>query len=134
MSGVTPVGNDPSTAGSEATAAALQTQTLDYDAFLKLLVTQMKNQDPLEPMSDTEFVAQLANFSNVEQNIITNDRLSAMMTANALADASAMVGRTIETAGGVSGTVTAVTIVSDGSYAVLDNGDTVRLGAGITIT
>ncbi len=57
-----------------------------------------------------------------------------MMTANALADAGAMVGRTIETADGTSGTVTAVTIVSDGSYAVLDTGYTVRLGAGITIT
>ena len=41
--------------------------TLDKDAFLKLLVTQMQYQDPLEPTSNTEYMAQLAQFSTVEQ-------------------------------------------------------------------
>ena len=43
------------------------TSELGKDAFLQLLVTQMKNQDPLNPSSDTEFVAQLATFSQLEQ-------------------------------------------------------------------
>jgi flagellar basal-body rod modification protein FlgD len=57
---------------SQATA---QDQSLDKTAFLKLLVEQMKNQDPLKPMDNTEFVSQLAQFSNLEQVMGINTRL-----------------------------------------------------------
>ncbi|TPV95484.1 MAG: hypothetical protein B7733_09535 [Myxococcales bacterium FL481] len=48
------------------------------DEFLKLLTTQIENQDPLDPLKNHEFVAQLAQFSALEQQIITNDSLSQM--------------------------------------------------------
>jgi flagellar basal-body rod modification protein FlgD len=57
---------------SQATA---QDKSLDKTAFLKLLVAQMKNQDPLKPLDNTEFVAQLAQFSNLEQVMGINQRL-----------------------------------------------------------
>jgi flagellar basal-body rod modification protein FlgD len=47
----------------------------DFETFLKLLTTQLRNQDPLKPMESTEFVAQLASFSAVEQQVRANDRL-----------------------------------------------------------
>ena len=49
--------------------------TSDFDTFLKLLTAQLKNQDPLNPTEGTEFVAQLAQFSTVEQQIRANDAL-----------------------------------------------------------
>jgi len=62
--------------------------TMDKDAFLKLLVAQMKYQDPLEPTSNTEFIAQYASFSQVEQ--LQN------MSANLdLSRASSYVGQTV---------------------------------------
>ena len=50
---------------------------LDKQAFLNLLVTQLKYQDPLNPMENTEFVAQLAQFSSLEQLVNVNDNLQA---------------------------------------------------------
>lgn len=47
----------------------------DFETFLKLLTTQMRNQDPSKPLESTEFVAQLASFSSVEQQVATNKNL-----------------------------------------------------------
>ena len=61
------------TAEEKQKAAATPDNALDKDAFLQLLVTQMKYQDPLQPTSNTEYISQLANFSELEemQNINT---------------------------------------------------------------
>ena len=47
--------------------AKKSTSELNKDTFIKLLVTQMQNQDPLSPMEDREFIAQMAQFSSLEQ-------------------------------------------------------------------
>lgn len=132
MSTVSPVAGP--TGAAAAGAAISKTQTLDYDAFLQLLVTQMKHQDPLEPVSDTEYVAQLATFSNVEQNIITNERLAAMMTANALGDAQALIGRTVTAPDGTGGLVEAVQITAGGTLALLADGTLLPVGEGIVVS
>jgi flagellar basal-body rod modification protein FlgD len=56
-------------------------KSLDKDAFLRLLVTQMGNQNPLQPQADGEFIAQLAQFSSVEQLTGIQDTLSKIATA-----------------------------------------------------
>jgi flagellar hook assembly protein FlgD len=58
------------------TTAEKNTSTLDQEAFLTLLVAQMQNQDPLNPMDGTEYTSQLAQFSALEQQITTNATLS----------------------------------------------------------
>ena len=56
------------TSGSQTPAAteSSSTKQLGQDAFLKLLVTQLEHQDPMKPQADTEFIAQLAQFSSLE--------------------------------------------------------------------
>lgn len=64
------LGIDTSAVSNVAAASNSATEnknTLDKDAFLKLLVTQMQYQDPMEPTSNTEYMSQMAQFSSVEQ-------------------------------------------------------------------
>jgi flagellar basal-body rod modification protein FlgD len=75
----------------------------DYDMFLRLMTAQLKNQDPLQPLDGTEFVAQLAQFSGVEQQIKTNERLDTLLgalTRSAAEVSLGFLGRTVETASG----------------------------------
>lgn len=55
--------------------------TADFDTFLRLLTTQLQAQDPLQPTDSTEFVAQLAQFSTVEQQVRSNDVLDKILEA-----------------------------------------------------
>lgn len=57
-------------------------QNVDFNTFLKLLVTQLKNQDPLNPMEGTDFTAQIATFSQLEQQIQTNSNLQKIVENN----------------------------------------------------
>ena len=116
------------------TANAASAASVDYNAFLKLLIAQMKNQDPTKPMDSSQFVAQLASFSNVEQGIKMNQKLDSMMTSLALSQVDGIVGRTIISADGtVAGTVMALHVVSGGAVALLEDGREVPLGPGVTI-
>jgi flagellar basal-body rod modification protein FlgD len=60
------------------TTKGAKSATSDFKTFLTLLTTQLKNQDPLQPLKSTEFVSQLASFSAVEQQVRTNDTLGAI--------------------------------------------------------
>ncbi|MBK3775948.1 flagellar hook assembly protein FlgD [Azospirillum sp. YIM DDC1] len=60
-------------------SAAAKKQTVDYEAFLKLLTAQLRNQDPLSPMDATQFMTQLAQLSTVEQGVRTNETLGQVL-------------------------------------------------------
>ena len=64
---VLPVGNSGTGAAATSTTSLTDRSELGQDAFLKLLVTQLQHQDPLNPLDDTEFIAQLAQFSSLEK-------------------------------------------------------------------
>jgi len=80
------------TGGQAAPATAIGA---DFDTFLKMLTTQMKNQDPLNPTSPTDMATQLATFSSVGQQVKTNDLLTALgaqMGALAVSQLASWVG------------------------------------------
>ena len=81
-------------------------QSLGKDDFLKLLITQMQNQDPTDPMDNTEFIAQMAEFSTLEQmtNMNSNfEQLNQMLTSN---QAIGTIGRVVDVDLDLGGTMT----------------------------
>ena len=74
---LTPSGMTQATGGTTS-PASLRAMGMGSDAFLKLLVVQLQNQDPTSPQSNTEFIAQLAQFSSLEQLTSINQSVTAM--------------------------------------------------------
>ena len=123
------------TFSAQRTASTETSSTATYDNFLKLLMTQMKNQDPTEPMKSTDYMAQLATFSQVEQTVKSNSKLDALLSSSTWAQADSVIGRTVSTADGkISGEVLSVTIASDGAVAKLKGGEQILLGPGIIVS
>lgn len=111
--------------GSQNLVTAATTSQLGRDAFLKLLITELQNQDPMSPMQDKDFIAQLAQFSSLEQMQKLSSGMDDIGKSQAATRALEMVGMQIDyvdvDAGGpVSGAVTGV-VFEDG-WAILEVG------------
>lgn len=120
--------------GSQSSKDA-KSATLNYDSFLRLLIAQMKNQDPTDPVDASQQMSQLASFSIVEQSIKTNSHLESLIRETSLSQAASLIGKSVTSADGLtSGVVKSVEINSDGLTAVLENGKEVVIESGITIS
>jgi len=119
--------------GTNGTGAQSKT-AVDYQSFLRLLVAEMKNQDPTNPMDSTQYMAQLASFSQVEQSVQINSKLNQILQSSALAQADAVIGRQITSADGeTTGIVASVKLYSDGVIAVLEDGTEIPIVPGVVI-
>jgi flagellar basal-body rod modification protein FlgD len=101
---------------ASTSAATAPTQALGQDAFLKLLMAQLQNQDPLQPTDGTQFVTQLAQFTSVEQQVAQSTTLGNIATqlqGLSNSNASDLVGKTVTMGGGG--------MQWDGSFAVTSN-------------
>lgn len=118
---------------TSATTTKKKSNELGQDAFLELMITQMKNQDPLSPQSNSEFVAQLAQFSSVQglEKLNTNfNTFAGSFQSNQALQASSLVGRSVSvegktsilSAGGIiSGTITVPASTSDLKINIYDS-------------
>ncbi len=92
------------TNGTNSTSSSSAQLSADMNTFLQLLTTQLKYQDPMDPMDTAEFTNQLVQYSSVEQAIQTNEKLDTMMSlsiANLGAQAVSYIGKTVQVLGDV---------------------------------
>lgn len=120
---------------SNASTGSKRTPTVDYEAFLQLLMAQLKNQDPTNPTDGAEFLSQLASFSSVEQGVQTNRKLDALIQQSLLSDADAVIGRHVASSdGAVSGYIQSVSFDNNSLLAHLDNGRSIPLSGGVVFS
>ena len=126
-------GISPSTATSEIGAAApTADQTLGKDTFLKLLVAQLRYQDPLSPADSQEFMAQTAQFTSVEKLEEIAASMATLTKNDALSTIGNLVGKSVQYRDSlgnvVEAKVTAGKVDPDGVVLVLDDDRELRIG------
>ena len=122
---------------SHPAQSSLPVQTLNQNDFLKLLVTQLASQDPLNPQQDTQFIAQMAQFTALEQAKEMATNIASLRTEQEFLQANALLGRTVALQTGqdtlTTGTVSAVE-VDAGTPKLVVNGQPYDLSQVLTIT
>lgn len=109
----------------------LQASSLGLQDFLKVLLTQLSYQDPLKPMDNQEFMAQIAQFTGVEQTQQLNTKIETLINNQAALQSVGLIGRTVDAttaSGTLTGTVMALSLqgsspalsVKTASGAVID--------------
>jgi flagellar basal-body rod modification protein FlgD len=127
--------NSTTSTNQTGTSSTPTSASLNYDSFLKLLTAQMQYQDPTKPMDATQFVAQLASFSNVEQAIKTNNKLDSLLVSQSLMQVDGLIDKYVTSMDGkVSGQIKEVHIYANGTVVKLDSGKELLLDAGVKIS
>jgi len=120
-----------SSAAQSNSSSNLQASSLGLQDFLKVLLTQLSYQDPLKPMDNQEFMAQIAQFTSVEQTQQLNTKIEALINNQAALQSVGLIGRVVDAttaSGTLTGTVTALSLqgsspslsVKTASGAVID--------------
>jgi flagellar basal-body rod modification protein FlgD len=97
--------------GQTASTSSTSQSSLGQEDFLKILTTQLNYQDPLKPMDNQQFMAQMAQFASLEQTRAMNDNIETLLTIQSATQSVGLLGRTVEisTDSGTSvGTVTSL--------------------------
>jgi flagellar basal-body rod modification protein FlgD len=130
--GMTTVPASPRTAG---TASSPQVKSkkmeLKTEDFIKMMITQLQNQDPMEPAKNQELLAQMSQIGQLQSATSLQESLKGMMLQNQIGSASALIGKTVQGLDSaddpVTGVVNSVKVAGDGVSLELDNGKSLML-------
>ena len=104
--------SNTNTVNAEAANPRVPVKTLGQDDFLKLMVTQFTNQDPLSPMKDTEYIAQMTSFTSLEQAKSMSGEITKLRADSQTLQATSLLGKTVAVPGATDKDAQVVGIVS----------------------
>jgi len=110
---------------------------LKSEDFIKMMITQLQNQDPLEPAKNDQLLAQMSQIGQLQSSTALQDSLKGLVLQNSLGAAGNLIGKMVQglddEADPVSGLVNSVRVQDNNVYLELDNGKSVQLGKITTI-
>ncbi len=115
-----------------SSSSALQSAGLTQQDFLKVLMTQLSYQDPLKPMDNEQFMAQMAQFSTLSLMQEQNDKTDSLLTIQSATQTVGLLGKNVQvktSTGSSTGSVTSITFQSDGSPQL-----SIKLSDGTVLT
>jgi len=123
-----------SSVGGAGASGNLQSNSLGMQEFLKILLTQLNYQDPMKPMDNQEFMAQMAQFSSLQQTQQLNKNIEQLISNQASLQSVGLIGRTVDitsSGGNITGRVSSLSLKGDApllsivttSGATIDNVD-----------
>lgn len=120
-----------------SSAAALQNAGLNQQDFLKVLTTQLQFQDPLKPMDNDQFLAQMAQFATLGIMQQQNDSTNSLLTIQTATQTVGLLGRSVQvttSTGAQTGSVTTITFGTDGTpqLAIKLSDGTILTGIGLS--
>jgi flagellar basal-body rod modification protein FlgD len=125
MSTISTVNSTSSSTSATDALSGNPSQVLSQDDFLKLLVAQMTSQDPMNPTSDTQMAAQMAQFASLQQTSTMSANIATMLTQQQISQANGMLGGTVtlqvDANTVASGVVQAVQLVGGVPKIVVNN-------------
>jgi flagellar basal-body rod modification protein FlgD len=111
---------------------------LKTEDFIKMMITQLQNQDPMEPAKNQELLAQMSQIGQLQSTTLLQDSLKGIVLQNNLGAAGNLIGKLIkgmdENGETLQGLVTSVRVQDDDVYLELDSGKTVELGRVTSIS
>lgn len=126
------------TAGASAASTSTTKSTTNNDKmklktedFIKMMITQLQQQDPMEPAKNDQLLAQMSQISQLQSSTDLTSSIKGIVQQNQVGAAANLIGKSIKGVDAndkdVSGNVTAVQVTSDGANLELDNGQTVSM-------
>jgi len=127
-----------STATTTSSTASPSNLNLNSSDFMNMMITQLENQDPLNPTDSDELMTQMSAIGQMQSSTTLDSTLSTLGTQTQIGSASSLIGKQVQgidpNNNSVSGLVTAVQVASSGVSLQLDSGDTVSLSNISSIT
>ncbi len=112
------------------------TEELGQDAFMQLLLAQLRNQDPLKPMEDKDFIAQLAQFNSLSQLTAMATKIDTLVQSQSINQGASLIGKTVSGTSGdsvITGVVTGLQ-VTGGKVVLSVDGQKLPLGNVQSVT
>ena len=126
------IGALASTTPPSGSTASKKNFELKTEDFIKMMITQLQNQDPMEPAKNQELLAQMSQIGQLQSATTLQESLKGMVVQNQIGSAASLIGKGVEgldtNDDPIEGVVTSVRVERDGVSLELDNGKTLPLG------